>query len=145
MLIRRIKNIVRWIPVLWGDEQYDYGYLLEVMRFKLTLMENFFRSGKTNVTSALETADEIGEARNAVDRLIKNDYHDGAFLEHNIKWGRLSMDDEGGLYYELAITPEQKAQCHAEARAAFEVAAVEEQSDWNRLSLAIKRASRWWD
>lgn len=43
-LIWNIKNLIRWIPVLWNNKHWDYTFLYEVIAFKLTLMiENYER------------------------------------------------------------------------------------------------------
>ena len=34
--IRRIKNIIRWIPVIYDDGDRDYDDLIHVMEYKLT-------------------------------------------------------------------------------------------------------------
>lgn len=33
--IRKIIKVIQWIPILWNDEDYDYSYLLEIIKYKL--------------------------------------------------------------------------------------------------------------
>jgi len=41
-LLWNIKNLIRWIPVLWNNKHWDYCFLYEIIAFKLTLMiENY--------------------------------------------------------------------------------------------------------
>ena len=39
-MIRRIKHILNWLPILWGDRDWDYDFLLRIMEFKLNRMAN---------------------------------------------------------------------------------------------------------
>ena len=43
----RIKNIIRWIPVLWNDRDWDYHYTFEILKTKLK-----FQSTKLRCRSA---------------------------------------------------------------------------------------------
>ena len=49
--LRRIKNIIRWMPVLWRDEQWDYYYIYEVLKHKLTIMAANIRENGNHVTA----------------------------------------------------------------------------------------------
>src|SRR3990172_2873091 len=37
-IVRKVKNIVRWIPILWNDADWDYGHLYDIMEFKIRNM-----------------------------------------------------------------------------------------------------------
>lgn len=71
---RFFKNVYLWYPILTSDEQWDSGYVYNVLNHKLKLMEDFFRSDKTNTLHILKYADEIKECREIVERLIEDDY-----------------------------------------------------------------------
>ena len=32
---RRIKNLWRWLPIVWNDRDWDDGFIFEVLKFKL--------------------------------------------------------------------------------------------------------------
>ena len=32
---RKIKNVFRWLPTIWKDEDYDYGFINEILIKKL--------------------------------------------------------------------------------------------------------------
>lgn len=34
-LISGIKNVVRWAPVIWDDQDYDWAFLAKIMEYKL--------------------------------------------------------------------------------------------------------------
>ena len=35
-----VRNIINWVPVIWGHYDFDHSYLLDVMSFKLKLIRN---------------------------------------------------------------------------------------------------------
>lgn len=37
-LVRRFRCICAWLPVLWRDEDWDVGYLVRIVQFKLRRM-----------------------------------------------------------------------------------------------------------
>ena len=71
---RFFKNVYLWYPILISDEQWDNGYVYEALNHKLKIMEDFFRSDKTNTMHILKYADEIKEARTILERLLEDDY-----------------------------------------------------------------------
>lgn len=35
---RNIKQLIKWIPIIWRDEDWDYEYFLKIAQFKLEQM-----------------------------------------------------------------------------------------------------------
>lgn len=46
---RRIKRFVAWVPILWKDEDWDYIYFLEVMRFKISRIRKEIDKNKRHI------------------------------------------------------------------------------------------------
>jgi hypothetical protein len=44
--IRRIKNLIRWLPTIWKDEQWDDHFIWEILKFKLKNQAEYI--GKKN-------------------------------------------------------------------------------------------------
>lgn len=74
--IRGIKNIIKWLPIIWKDRDFDYGYLLDILQFKLKAMEEFFNSNDTWTKDAKKCAKQIMIVKNLVQRINHNDYID---------------------------------------------------------------------
>lgn len=34
-----IRNIIKWLPIIWKDRDWDHGYLMNVLRFKIDEMQ----------------------------------------------------------------------------------------------------------
>ena len=32
---KRIKNLIRWFPIIWKDQDWDDHYIFEILKFKL--------------------------------------------------------------------------------------------------------------
>ena len=56
--ISKIKNIVRWFPIIWKDRDYDDYYILEILKFKLSNQANYI-SKKDNHTRAQYDAQKM--------------------------------------------------------------------------------------
>ena len=73
--IYKIKNVIRWLPVIWNDADFDYAYLIDIIGFKLLNMYKFFSNDKLTVcVDSNEIALEIKEVLDAITRYRNNDY-----------------------------------------------------------------------
>lgn len=41
---RKFKNFIKWIPIVWNDEQWEESYLFKIIKFKFELMEKHFNN-----------------------------------------------------------------------------------------------------
>lgn len=76
-----IKNIIRWIPVLWNNFDWDSEYLLDIMRFKLSRMEKYFRNDAI-IADNEEIAKKISSAIYFIDKLCDGVYEDEAYKKY---------------------------------------------------------------
>ena len=70
---RRLKNLFRWLPVIWKDEQWDHYYIYEVLKHKLTIMSDDIRENG-NHTMAEYDADRMMLAVRLIEKVQKEDY-----------------------------------------------------------------------
>ncbi|AZU99005.1 hypothetical protein pW2_229 [Bacillus phage pW2] len=82
---RTLRNLKNWLPIIVKDEQWDYGFFYDMLYKKLELKEEFFRSDNPSSTDALESADQIKEVKDALKRLIDEDYITFAELQYDSK------------------------------------------------------------
>lgn len=64
-----VRNLIKWFRVIWRDRNYDYAFMLDIMRFKIKNLadlhhehENFHRESRMRICIKL------------IDR-IKNEYY----------------------------------------------------------------------
>jgi hypothetical protein len=41
-LYRKISRIIAWLPILWETEEFDWEYLIDIMRFHMCRMWDHF-------------------------------------------------------------------------------------------------------
>jgi len=85
-----IKNVWKWLPIVWDDKQWDHVYLYIILRHKLSIMERYFRENGHLVRSE-EDAKKMKLCILLLDRLIKDDYSFNAFKKHDKKWGEIDL------------------------------------------------------
>lgn len=81
-----IENLINWFPVIWKDRDWDQWFLYNILKKKLSDMEEYHRKYGHTV-NANKTADEMKTCVNLLDRLIKDEYHEMVFKKHDEKWG----------------------------------------------------------
>lgn len=84
--IRGVRNLIEWAPIIWRDRDFDYGYLLKMLEFKLRRMDKMFRKDGLSVSS-VELADEIRGCHEAMSRAINDDYCAQSWANFNDRWG----------------------------------------------------------
>jgi hypothetical protein len=147
-----IDNLLQWFPIIWCDRYWDSHYLFVIMKKKLMNMEKGIREANIHV-DAQSDADKIKICIECLDRLIKDEYHDVAFKEHDEKWGDLKMELRKGKKYGKvlfsrpnAISEEQIKQEIEESRKCWEFADVLQKNDLATLFQIMEKESlRWWD
>jgi hypothetical protein len=97
----QIRNIIRWIPIIWKQYDFDYHYALEVFEFKLLRMAEFLESNKAHTLNAKHYASRI----RMVVRLMEKVYDDEYAMEYSKQiedqfgdWDFKFIQDEGKKY-----------------------------------------------
>lgn len=73
-LISGIKNVVRWAPVIWDDQDYDWDALASIMEYKLRRMSLHFKHNKY-VTGADRVERETLMCAELLHRLRDDSYY----------------------------------------------------------------------
>ena len=159
---RRVKNVLRWLPIIWKDRDWDDSYITEILIKKLEFTRDFYLSGKAYSAEAEKVANEIKEA---IDRLhMTRDswefYEDLAMEQLEQKWGKTTFDfvpykyDEYGniLLYEMesetekVTTEEEEERYRKEFRETLDKAREQYMKDKIKAYKFIaKNIDKWWD
>jgi hypothetical protein len=78
---KRIKNISRWIPVLWKDRDWDYWHTLEILKTKLKFQSEHFRKKGYHISSERE-AEKMELCVRLIDK-VQNEYYLDEALEQD--------------------------------------------------------------
>jgi len=159
---RRTRNVLRWLPTIWKDRDYDDSYITEILIKKLEFTRDFYLSDKAYSSEADKVATEIQEA---IDRLHMTQdswefYEDPAMESLQQKWGLTAFsfepyehDESGGvLTYEMksktekANTDKEKEQYSEEFKTTLKAARKEYMKDKKEAYKFIaKNIDKWWD
>jgi hypothetical protein len=161
---RRVRNVLRWLPTIWKDRDWDNSYITEILIRKLEFTRDFYLSDKPYSSEAKRTADEIQEA---ITRLHQTRdswefYEDPALEQLELKWGQTTYksipyqyDKDGNvLTYrmetvydkEKVYTPEHKEQYSKEFKEVLQTARKQYMKDKIKAYKFIaKNIDKWWD
>lgn len=150
---KQVGVFFSYLPVLWGDRDWDGHYFLYLMRHKLNRMEKCIRNGSH--VDCDKDADQIKDCITIIDRMIDDNYEEAYNVAHDAKWGELETWDTkvpDSDYYEWhskrknAVTEDDKEQERKEFLAYMEKAETDRQNDYNTLfGLIAINLRKWWD
>ena len=75
---RGIRNLWRWLPVIWQDEDFDHAYFARIISFKARLMAEHFEEHRIHTSWAREArqlrmvAYLLGEGRERASEAMGN-------------------------------------------------------------------------
>ena len=134
----QLKNVIKWLPIIWKDRDWDYGYFYRILYFKLKNMEKYFNHS----LCAKERAKEIRIAKNLVKRLIDSNYLENAMMFFDTKYG----DKEIIILKDGAVIWNKDKKMVEEFRKCSEHSNYLELQDKDYLFDYIKKhINGWWD
>ena len=155
---RKIKNVFRWLPTIWNDEDYDDSFIVEILIKKLEHTRDFFLSDRTHIMDAKKVALEIQEA---IDRLhmTRDSFEFYELPTHDKiteKWGESTFnwiptnDGTDSSYLEIERenikTPEDEEQYSIEFRQALrDCRKLYEKDKKDAYKFIAKHIDGWWD
>ena len=71
---RQIKNVIKWLPVIWKQYDFDYHYSLEVFKFQLLKQADFMESDKSYGVNSHIDAQRIRMIVRLMDKVYNDDY-----------------------------------------------------------------------
>jgi hypothetical protein len=155
---RKCNNVLRWLPTIWKDEDWDNSFILNILIKKLEHQRDFFLSDRTHILDAKKVAAEI---QTAIDGLRKTadsfeHYETPAITELDRKWGESKMRTEPSKThsgcYEVHFdvpgvkTPEDSVQYKKELKEALIAARKQYIKDKRAAYVYIaSNIDKWWD
>lgn len=92
-----IKNIFKWIPVLYKDKDWDWRYIYEIMEFKLLQQRNYLVTANRHM-SIPEINRDITLCLNLIQR-VKDEYYSSEYLDYFKSNYRFEPTDETEQYF----------------------------------------------
>lgn len=72
--IWQIKNVFRWLPIIWKQYDFDYHYSLEVFKFQLKKQAEFLESDRALTSSSKDRAKRIRTVIKLMDKIYAEEY-----------------------------------------------------------------------
>lgn len=146
---RSLYNLWYWFPVIWGDRQWDYIFLVRILGHKLVAMEKFFEIDSIIADSDRVTG-EIRRCRMAAERIAKDEYLSVALAPHEKKWGEAEIIwDDGRDRLTVAVPSlddEASTMEKRERLALYRMVDYLREQDYEILfALMGKHIQCWWD
>lgn len=82
-ILNGLKNLWYWFPVIWGDRQWDYDFLLKLLSHKLCRMEDYFIDRDDDCEIY-----ELEECIKLIEKIRCGTFFNKALDQHRIKWGK---------------------------------------------------------
>ena len=148
-VVRFIGKVFAYLPVLWRDEDYDYGHILSLLKYKLKRTRQHILKHDI-IADAQEVADQISYAENLIQRLQDDDYLPELEKAHTEKWGDWVLEDNDayplGRCRENVFTPELDKQQRQEQQEIWRLIEETREKDWNELWEHLNKNMRsFWD
>ena len=84
-ILRKCRRLLRYIPVLWNSNDWDYSYAVDLFTMKLEDLADFLESSKAYGSSSRSDASRI----RTVVKLLKKVYEDDYLYEFISKFEQL--------------------------------------------------------
>jgi hypothetical protein len=82
-IIRRTKNLLRWLPIIWKDEQWDHYYILEILKHKLIFTADHTRKYGYHTNSKYD-ADRMMLSVRLIEKIQNEDYIEALINEDKL-------------------------------------------------------------
>ena len=82
--IKQIRKIIRWIPILWRDRDWDYYHVYEILKQKLIDTESYIRKEGAHLYNEVD-ADNIKTAIEMIEK-VQTEYHLDKYMSEAKSW-----------------------------------------------------------
>ena len=76
--IKQIRRLIKWIPIIWNDRDWDYYYIYEMLRQKLVSTEKYIREEGIHIYNK-EDASSIKKAIELLEK-VQYEYYIDQYL-----------------------------------------------------------------
>ena len=88
--IKQLRKLIRWIPIIWKDRDWDYYFVYEILKQKLIDTEKYIRKDGLHVFNEHD-ADSIKTAIEMIEK-VQTEYHLDKYLSEATEWTKEGMD-----------------------------------------------------
>lgn len=71
---RQIKNLLKWIPRIWTQFDFDYNYAVDLFKFKLLDIADYLESENAHCVGSKDRSSRIRMIIRLMDKVYNDDY-----------------------------------------------------------------------
>ena len=95
--IKRIKNLVRWFPIIWKDQDWDDHFIWEILKFKLKNQAEYIGYHDRHV-SAKRDAEIMRLCIRLIEK-VQSEYYAGEYMDyHESDYNWIDSESFPGMY-----------------------------------------------
>lgn len=94
---KRIKNIIRWFPIIWEDQDWDDHYIWEILKFKLKNQAEYIGKHDRHM-SAKRDAEIMMLCVRLIEKVQKEYYADEYQSYQDSDFNFINSEDFPGMY-----------------------------------------------
>ena len=88
--VRQLRKVLRWIPIIWNDRDWDYYFIYEILKQKLIDTETHIRKDGVHLYNEID-ADSINKAIKMIEK-VQTEYHINEYMLKDKKWTKRGID-----------------------------------------------------
>lgn len=147
-IVAFVERLITYVPFLWRDRDWDYGFLEELMLIKLKRMAHRIKENNI-IESSDRVAKQINYAVYLLERIRSGQDLNEAVAKHEAKWGKSYRTFETSkknpeyrvwaIHYPNAVTEELKEQAYKEITDAYKAVMEKESELYDRLFRHLRK------
>ena len=148
-----VRNLFTHFKIVWGSGDFDYSYILQMMKFKLERLEKTLQGGDEVDKDRLPKIEDIKRCIELINNNIEDNYAERCgYLYGDSKYDFVPIEKngDGQQLYEMVVT--RATQTDDEVKEIFKKAQELEQKEWEELWEIFKKGNKspvdmrgWWD
>ena len=91
-----IRNLIKWLPVIWRDRDWDHHYIYEILKFKIRRQADYIGKMDRHV-SAKRSAEIMRLVARLIDRQQEEFYGCEYMRYHNSNYNWIDIDEKPEL------------------------------------------------
>lgn len=146
---RGISNIIRYLPIIYRDRDWDYTYLLQLLHFKISNMHNYFTSDRAmDSTSLKATIKQLKITKDTLEKIIDGDYVEEDIANHFKLYPMIFKTENrvlrNGETIEVSILESSKESIRSFRKIMTKEARLRKKYH-ERLFNYLSKYEKWWD
>jgi len=143
-LCQNIRRVLAYLPIIWGDREWDYAHVLKLLQYKIRRTRDHIDKHRIH-TDWEHDVNNMDAVIAIIERILEDDYCHGQWDAFYDKWNperKLFFEEINGMHRLKPMDAQQQLEFNVivdQDRAAY-------QKDWEELWRMLNlHLQEWWD